>query len=81
MKYDVLESIINVALNAGNYIGHYYEGRGFKVSEKKDSHDLVTDVDRESQRIITTELSRRFPDISIIGEEDRTSLETSMLFC
>lgn len=80
MKYDVLESIINVALNAGNYIGHYYEGRGFKVSEKKDSHDLVTDVDRESQRIITTELSRRFPDISIIGEEDQDVIRNEHAF-
>ena len=71
MKHDVLESIISIAMNAGNHILHYYDNRDFSISEKKDSHDLVTDVDRESQQIISTELNSRFPEIPIIGEEDK----------
>ncbi len=70
MKYDLLESMISISLKAGNYIRHHYEGREFGVLEKKDSHDLVTNIDRESQKIIQEELSHRFPDVPIVGEED-----------
>jgi myo-inositol-1(or 4)-monophosphatase len=80
MKYDVLESIISVSLKAGNFIRHYYESREFRVSEKKDCHDLVTNVDRESQEIITTELSSRFPGIPVIGEEDKDILKKEHAF-
>ncbi|MDD3656192.1 MAG: inositol monophosphatase family protein [Atribacterota bacterium] len=80
MKYDILESIISVSLKAGNFIRHYYESREFRVSEKKDCHDLVTNVDRESQEIITTELSNRFPDIPVIGEEDKDILKKEHAF-
>ncbi len=80
MKYDILESLISVSWQAGSYICHYYESREFGVSEKNDSHDLVTNVDRESQRIIQEELSRRFPDIPIIGEEDKNFFEKEHAF-
>lgn len=71
MKHDLLESMIGVSLRAGNRVRHYFEGGEFDVSEKRDSHDLVTDVDRESQKIIQEELSIRFPHIPIVGEEDK----------
>jgi len=71
MKHDLLESMVSVSLRAGNFIRHHYEGGEFGVSEKKDSHDLVTNVDQESQRIIQEELSKRFPGIPIVGEEDK----------
>jgi myo-inositol-1(or 4)-monophosphatase len=80
MEYDVLESMISIAMNAGNFVGHYYDSRDFSISEKEDNHDLVTDVDRESQRIISAELSSRFPDIPIIGEEDETLIKKEHAF-
>lgn len=80
MKYDILESLISVSLKAGNFIRHCYESREFSVSEKKDSHDLVTDVDKESQKIITDELCSRFSDIPIIGEEDRNISKKEQAF-
>jgi myo-inositol-1(or 4)-monophosphatase len=80
MNNDVLESMIGVAMNAGNFVRHYYSSRDFGISEKKDSHDLVTDVDRESQKIISSELSSRFPDISIIGEEDKAIIKKKHAF-
>ena len=70
MKYDLLESMVSISLRAGNFIRHHYESGEFGVLEKKDSHDLVTNIDRESQRIIKEELSHRFPGIPIVGEED-----------
>jgi myo-inositol-1(or 4)-monophosphatase len=72
MKHDKLESIISIALRAGNFIRLHYERGDFGVSEKMDSHDLVTNIDNESQKIIQEELKARFPNISIIGEEDKT---------
>lgn len=70
MVYDLLESMITAAMNAGNYVRYCYENRDFSVSEKRDSHDLVTDADRESQRIIIAQLKDRFPDIPVVAEED-----------
>lgn len=80
MKYDVLESMISIAMNAGNFVRHYYDNRDFSISEKEDNHDLVTDVDLGSQQIISTELSSRFPDIPIIGEEDKVFIKKEHAF-
>ena len=80
MKYDILESLISVSLKAGSLIRHYYGGKDFKVSEKKDNHDLVTTADLESQEIIINELSSRFPDIPIIGEEDQHIIKREHAF-
>lgn len=70
MNDDLLESMINASLKAGKIIRYYYKKRNLRVTEKGDHYDLVTNVDHESQSIIRKELSNRFPDISIIGEED-----------
>ena len=80
MEYDVLESIIGVALKAGSHICHYYGSKDFRVAQKKDNHDLVTNVDLESQKIITAELSGRFPDIPIIAEEEHDILKEEHAF-
>lgn len=80
MEYDVLESIIGVALKAGGHIRHCYEGKDFQVAQKTDNHDLVTNVDLESQKIITDELSCRFPDIPIIAEEEHDNLKKEHAF-
>jgi myo-inositol-1(or 4)-monophosphatase len=80
MKYDLLETMITVSLRAGNFIRHYYELGEFGVSEKRDSHDLVTNIDHESQRIIQEELIRRFPDIPIVGEEDEHIIKKEHAF-
>lgn len=68
---DLLESMINASLMAGKIIRYHFEKRELQVTQKGDDYDLVTNVDYESQMIIQEELSKRFPGISIIGEEDR----------
>ncbi len=80
MRYDVLESLISIALKAGSLVRHYYGSKDFKVAEKKDNHDLVTDVDLESQKIIIAELSGRFPEIPIVGEEGQNALKRKHAF-
>ncbi len=71
MSYDPLESIISISLRAGHLIRHRFEEGEYSVEEKKDTHDLVTMIDRESQEVIYEELTKRFPGIPIIGEEDQ----------
>lgn len=80
MKHDILESMISISLRAGSLVQHYYQSREFGVSIKKDKHDLVTDIDRESQRIIKEELQKRFPNIPIIGEEDNQIIKNEHAF-
>ena len=66
----MLESLIEIISKAGELILDFYKKKDFKISEKGDGHDLVTDADKKSQQLIVNELSSKFPDIPIIGEED-----------
>lgn len=40
------------------------------IEEKTDKTDLVTEVDRETQRRIVSTIEERFPNDAIVGEED-----------
>jgi len=42
---------------------------GFKVEEKA-KNDLVTEVDRASEKLITKAIKKAFPDHAVLGEED-----------
>ena len=41
----------------------------FKVDSKSNPNDLVTDVDKETEQFLYTEIQEKFPDHRIIGEE------------
>ncbi|MBD3300306.1 MAG: hypothetical protein GF347_03060 [Candidatus Moranbacteria bacterium] len=47
---------------------------GFNVSTKKD-HSLVTEVDKETEKLIRQEIEKKFPDHGIVGEEFGTKNE------
>ena len=64
----MLSSVIEIARKAGEEILRVY-GESFGVSYKEDSSPL-TDADRNSNEVITGELSRLFADIPIISEEE-----------
>lgn len=61
------KELIEAALEAGDYIKSFFRKK-LSVA-KKGSIDLVTSVDRESEKIIRSTLNRHFPDIDFIGEE------------
>lgn len=42
---------------------------GIQAEHKTNPHDLVTEVDRRSQLLLTEELTSRFPDSWVLGEE------------
>ena len=64
----MLSSVIEIARKAGEEILRVY-GESFGVSYKEDRSPL-TDADRNSNTVITGELSRLFADIPVISEED-----------
>ncbi len=61
---------IAAAERAGAYVAGKFGG-DLAVEEKDDAtRSLVSDADRESQRIIAELIAERFPDHQLLGEED-----------
>ena len=50
-----------------------YFDKDFEVFSKDTKNNLVTEVDKGCQELIKNKISNRFPDHSIIGEEDGDS--------
>jgi len=44
---------------------------GFKTESKETSYNLVTDIDKESEKRIVSAILKQFPNHNIIGEEDQ----------
>ena len=61
---------VDMARRAGAILSGYF-GQTLEVEYKdKDRRDPVTNVDKESQEFLKRAISERFPDHSILGEED-----------
>lgn len=70
MKYDVyIDTAATLAKKAGEIIRDKFGG-DFEKGYKSCSSDLVTEVDRRSESLITRGLSEKFPGHTIIGEEN-----------
>lgn len=59
----------NAAQSAGAYIAAAFDNRAQLVIEQKSLNDFVSEVDRHSEQLITTELRQHFPRHRILGEE------------
>ena len=68
---DLHATACRAAAKAGALVATRFGG-SLQVSSKVDEvgKSLVTDVDRESQRLITEIVAERFPDHMVLGEED-----------
>ncbi|KAB0665265.1 inositol monophosphatase [Oryzomonas japonica] len=64
---EYLESAVTAAMAAGSFQRHRFASR-LKIDLKGDKN-LVTEVDRESERLIVEHLLTRFPGHTIIAEE------------
>ena len=66
-----LESSAQVAvLEAGTYVASRFETE-LVVEEKEDAtRSLVTEVDRESQRLVEAHMRANYPEHALLGEED-----------
>ncbi|XP_056646142.1 3'(2'),5'-bisphosphate nucleotidase 1 [Diorhabda sublineata] len=66
----ILASSVTTAVKAGSIIKDVMEKGELKVVHKGMSkNDVQTEADRSAQRCIITSLSKKFPNITIIGEE------------
>lgn len=64
-----LETAAELAQQAGDIIRKRFGGN-FKKGYKSGPSDLVTEVDRQVEDLITTSLQTRFPSHTVIGEEN-----------
>jgi len=73
----IAEIAIEATLEAGDYISSRFGG-DLTISSKsgKTGQDLVTDVDKKSQKIIEEIICKRFPNHTILGEEDSDDKKT-----
>jgi len=62
-----LESAINIAKKSGDFIVSHLEDE--KIIELKGISNLVTSIDKESEKLIIKCLEENFPDHSILSEE------------
>ncbi len=71
---DALSShLLQIALDAAHAAGAYFvpfAGRIEIAGEKKGFFDLVTECDRQSERLIVEHIFKHHPDSTIVGEED-----------
>ena len=70
MSSSILEAMIIASFTGGNILKKYFEKENLSVLQKSVSYDLVTNIDIESQEEINSILTKRFPDIPVVGEED-----------
>lgn len=72
---DFLELAKNLAIEAGKVqVKHL---RDAHTIEKKDSVNLVTEVDRKCERLISEGIQAKFPDHDILGEEGESARKDS----
>ncbi len=62
-----LETAVDIARESGALLSHYLERKvGFEL---KGEHDLVTEADRASERLVVERLRTHFPSHGIVAEE------------
>ena len=69
MKIDI-ETLVEIAVKAGDTIMDIYERETFSVANKSDGSPL-TAADRASHEIIKRELNRVYPEIPFLSEEGK----------
>src|SRR5260370_28687518 len=70
-----LETSAEIAREAGALLSTYFERR--VAFELKGEHDLVTEADRASERLVVERLRSHFPSHSIVAEEGSGHIGTS----
>ena len=65
-----IETIIDIAKNAGKAILEVYNSKDFGT-EIKDDFSPLTKADKKSNEIIVKELRKNYPDIPVLSEEEK----------
>lgn len=69
MYKEYLDFIIEIAAEVGKIQLSYFRGNDLSIETKSSAHDIVTRVDKESEAYIVQEITKRYPDHKILGEE------------
>ena len=64
----LIEDVKNIALEAGELIRSYF-GKKFEVEYKTNESNLVTQVDKDSEKLITDFIVKKYPSHNILAEE------------
>lgn len=72
----LVSTSVAVAAQAGCIIRDVMRKGNLGIVEKENAYDLQTEADRAAQRCIISSLSKHFPKITIIGEEEETGVGT-----
>ena len=72
---EIEAAAVEFARGAGDLLASHF-GRALSVEYKdKAQQDPVTAADKETQAYLVDQISRRFPDHGVLGEEDDASLD------
>lgn len=73
----LLASSVVAAERAGKIIRDVMSRGELGIVQKTGQNDLQTEADRSAQRCINASLSRQFPNVTIIGEEENNNCEVT----
>lgn len=72
----MINDIIAITKEAGNMIKEFYR-KDFGIEYKTNSSNLVTEVDKKSEKIIVEFIKKKYPDHTILAEESGLSQKNS----
>ncbi|EKE74933.1 inositol-1-monophosphatase [Gallaecimonas xiamenensis] len=67
--HPMLNIAVRAARAAGNYVAKSFEQPEKVEAQTKGTHDWVTNVDKEAERLIIETIKKSYPDHAFIGEE------------
>ncbi len=64
----MIHDLVNIAKEAGSVIREGF-GKSFKIEFKTGENNLVTEIDKASEKVITDFIMKKYPSHSILAEE------------
>ena len=64
----MIHDLVNIAKEAGSVIREGF-GKSFKIEYKTGDNNLVTEIDKASEKVITDFIRKKYPSHSILAEE------------
>ena len=64
----MIHDLVNIAKEAGSVIREGF-GKSFKIEFKTGENNLVTEIDKASEKVITNFIRKKYPSHSILAEE------------
>ncbi len=74
---DFLKFTIEIALQAGELVKKYY-GSDLQIETKSSYRDIVTQADKETEKLLVSLIKAKFPNHEILGEENVISALSSL---